>query len=248
MQGGPVPVTARLSNGHGHPGLPDFTPDVRGLAVKFHLADGAATDLVAQTVPHFPVSTPEAFLELVHALAPAPSSAWRLPRFLLTHPRAAARLARDAGAVAPPPSYATCTFYAIHAYRFDAADGSSRWVRYTLRAEQTPGRAAPRRLDPDYLQRDIRARLARGPVRWFLHATIASPQDDVEDPSREWPRDRETVDLGTLELTAPLASVEEPLVFDPTRVVDGIGLSEDPVLHYRHDAYSESVRERMAER
>jgi catalase len=30
-------------------------------------------------------------------------------------------------------------------------------------------------------------------------------------------------------------------VFDPTRVVDGIELPDDPVLHFRRSAYSESI-------
>jgi catalase len=36
------------------------------------------------------------------------------------------------------------------------------------------------------------------------------------------------------------------LVFDPTRVIDGIELSDDPVLRFRGAAYTESVRRRMA--
>ena len=36
-----------------------------------------------------------------------------------------------------------------------------------------------------------------------------------------------------------------PVVFDPTRVVDGIELSDDPILRYRPGAYSESVSRRM---
>jgi catalase len=36
------------------------------------------------------------------------------------------------------------------------------------------------------------------------------------------------------------------LVFDPTRVTDGIECSADPVLSFRHDAYGESVARRMA--
>ena len=35
-----------------------------------------------------------------------------------------------------------------------------------------------------------------------------------------------------------------PTVFDPTRVVDGIELSDDPILRYRPGAYSESVSRR----
>ncbi len=34
------------------------------------------------------------------------------------------------------------------------------------------------------------------------------------------------------------------MVFDPARVVDGIELSEDPILRYRPSAYSESIARR----
>ena len=34
------------------------------------------------------------------------------------------------------------------------------------------------------------------------------------------------------------------LVFDPVRVVDGIELSDDPILRFRPDAYAESVQRR----
>jgi catalase len=33
-------------------------------------------------------------------------------------------------------------------------------------------------------------------------------------------------------------------VFDPTRVTDGIGLSDDPILHFRRAAYAQSVLRR----
>jgi catalase len=35
-------------------------------------------------------------------------------------------------------------------------------------------------------------------------------------------------------------------VFDPTHVVDGIELSDDPILHYRALAYAESVQRRAS--
>ena len=43
----------------------------------------------------------------------------------------------------------------------------------------------------------------------------------------------------------PLTLTGAPTVFDPTRVVDGIELSDDPILRYRAGAYSESVSRRM---
>ena len=55
------------------------------------------------------------------------------------------------------------------------------------------------------------------------------------------------VDAGVLELIAPETEREtngDILVFDPTRVMAGIELSDDPILKIRSHVYSESVRRR----
>ena len=64
-----------------------------------------------------------------------------------------------------------------------------------------------------------------------------------------WPKLRREVEVGSYEITGLETEREtggDVLVFDPTRVIDGIELSEDPVLHFRGAAYTESVRRRMA--
>jgi catalase len=251
LQGQPVPAAIRVSNGAGNPKLPDFLPDVRGFAVKFELPDGSHTDIVAQTAPQFPVATPEGFVELVAAFAPRPSIAWRVPRFFARYPRAAPILAKAAPKLAPPASYATIRYYALHAYRFVDADGNARYVRYTFvpEIEQPRLRAATAaRRGRDYLHREIRERLARGPARFTLELQIAEPSDPVDDPSAGWPNHRRRVNAGTLDLTGLHANGEaaaRSLVFDPARVTDGIELSDDPVLVFRPKAYSLSAERRM---
>jgi catalase len=252
MQGEPVPATIRVSNGGGNPDAPDYAPDVRGLAVKLYLPDGARTDFVAQTAPRFPVHTPEAFVKLLHAQHPGPAMAWKFPLFLARHPEAIRSLPANLPSLRPPASYAACSYYAIHAYRFLDSEGGSRHVRYTFLPEATEEKIGPRdakRRGRDYLQKDIRARVAAGPVRFTLELQIAAPGDDVDDPASVWPKDRERVRAGTLEITDLETEREtggDVLVFDPTRVVDGIELSDDPVLQFRAAAYSESVARRTA--
>jgi catalase len=251
MQGDPMPVTVRVSNGGGDPDVADYKPDVRGLAVKLYLPDGSRTDIVAQTVPRFPVSTPEAFVEFMHAQVPGPSMAWRVPAFFARHPGSLATLPGSLKALRPLESYATTRYYALHAYRFLDAEGGSRYVRYTLVPETGETRIGPReakRRGRDYLQDDIRERVQRRPVRFTLELQIAEPGDAVDDPSSAWPPERRRVNAGTLELTGVETEREtggDVLVFDPTRITDGIELSDDPVLRYRHDAYGESVARRM---
>ena len=77
--------------------------------------------------------------------------------------------------------------------------------------------------------------------------TLAELGDPVDDPTEAWPAERETVEVGRLELTGPETERErdgDVLVFDPTRVVDGIELTEDPILRFRHRAYAVSVERR----
>jgi catalase len=55
------------------------------------------------------------------------------------------------------------------------------------------------------------------------------------------------VEVGRLELTGPDTERErdgDVLVFDPSRVTDGIELSDDPILRFRPSAYSVSVERR----
>src|SRR4051812_42342085 len=67
MQGEPVPVTVRFSNGGGDPAIPDYAREGRGMSVKFYLPDGGKTDIVALSLPCFFVRTPEDFLEFTRA-------------------------------------------------------------------------------------------------------------------------------------------------------------------------------------
>ena len=245
LQGDPVPIRVRWSNGGGNPRLPDRTPDVRGMAVSFRLADGTATDLLGQTAPRFPVRTPEDFVAFVEAS----KNPVNLPLFLLRHRSAIpAMLANIKGrAIVPPRSYAVATYYPVHAYRWVAADGTASWVRYRL--DPLPGEApAATFTGPDQLREEILARLELGPARYDLHVTVAADGDDPHDPMSVWKGSR-AFSAGVLEVTGPDPDREtngEIVVFDPTRIVDGIELSDDPILHYRAAAYSESVSRRIA--
>ncbi|MEA2124028.1 MAG: catalase [Solirubrobacteraceae bacterium] len=251
LQGTPVPVRARVSNGGGDPGVADYEPDVRGLAVKFDLPDGSSTDISSQSVPRFPVKSVEAFLEILKISKPSLGAAARFPLFAARHPGFVRALPANAPALKPTASYANVQFYAIHAYKWLDADGGSRWVRYEWRPEAGNSRIgvrAAKQLGRDYLQPEFRERLAAGPVRWTLSVQIAGPDDNPHDPSAHWPPDRQRIDAGTLELTEaiddPEAAGNGPLVFDPGRITDGIELSDDPVLRFRPSAYSVSVDRR----
>jgi len=244
LQGDPVPVTVRWSNAGGHPRVSDKAPDVRGMAVKFRTPSGD-TDLLGQTAPRFPVRTPEAFVELTEA----GRKPYLLPLFMAKHPSSVPALLANlrARTLVPPHSYAEATYFPIHAYGWLSTDGTRTWVRYVLRPLATPADRLGESFDGrDRLFDEMEARLARGPVRFDLHVTVAAEGDDPHDPMSVWTGARE-LSAGTVEVTAPIADPEADgglVVFDPVRVVDGIELPDDPILRYRERAYSVSISRR----
>lgn len=243
LSGVPTPIRVRWSNGGGNPNHSDKAQDVRGMAVSFRLPDGTATDLLAQTAPRFPVRTPDGFLALVEAAA----KPWKMPLFLARHPGALPAILANARAKAiiAPYSYAEATYYPVHAYSWIAADDTVTWVRYRF-VPQPGERPAGDFQGKDRLQQEIVARLAAGPVHYTLEVQKAGPGDDPDDPMSVWKS--EWFDAGTLEITGPDPEREqngEVVVFDPSRIVDGIGLSDDPILRYRPAAYTASVNRRV---
>ena len=245
LQGGTVPILVRWSHGSGRPDANDDAPYVRGMAVSFVLPDGKSTDILGQTVPRFPVRTPEDFVRLSEVARDRKE----LVKFLATRPRSAVALAVNARAkaLAPPKSYAEATYFPIHAFRWLTLSGHGTWVRYRLVPQATPrDRPAERFTGRDRLRDEIRARLAQGPVRYDLVVTVAGPKDDPHNPMSVWKGSRELV-AGWLDITTPEDDHEaegDVVVFDPTRLVDGIELSDDPVLRYRPSAYSVSIERR----
>jgi catalase len=255
MQGDPVRVTVRFSNGSGDPGAPDGDRrDGRGMAVKFYLPDGSITDIVSITIPVFFVRNPEEFLDFTDARKPDPETGEpdmeKIGAFIADHPATGAALQLILPTLVPPRSYATATYNAIHAFRLVNEAGEGRWVRYRWIPAAGDEQMTDEELEsaaPDYLQKEIRDRLEREPVRFTLVARLAEDGDALDDPTAAWPEERQTVELGTLELTGLDTTREtgdDVLVFDPTRVTDGIELSDDPILRVRSYAYSVSIERR----
>ena len=149
-----------------------------------------------------------------------------------------------------PASYASLTYHGLHAFGFVAADDTVRFGRYHLvpdggDASISDGDAAA--LTADFLRDELTTRLAAAPAIFSLRAQLAGDDDPTDDPTAPWPENRETVELGRLVVNALAFDREhdgDVLVFDPTRVLDGIVLSADPILHARSGAYSVSVARR----
>ena len=246
LDGSTVPALIRFSNGAGHPRVHDKLPAPHGMAVKFTLPDGKTTDISCQTAPLFLTRTPEGFVDFIKAATS--KSPIALVKFFRNHPEALKATALTAPSLRVPNSYAQTRFYGLHAFGWANADGATRYVRYQWLPEAGVKYLAPHRvfkIPRDYLLDDVDDRLKRGPIRFTLNVQLAGPDDPIVDPSAKWTG--EVIKVGVLEITGPETqreTADDIVVFDPMRVTDGIEPSDDPVLHFRTVAYSESVRER----
>ena len=224
----------RFSNGSADPDAHDGARDGRGMATKFRLDDGSSTDIVALSLPVFFVRTTDDFVEFVKAREPDPATGEmdldRVLAFLGAHPEAQLAAELSVAALAPA-SYSQVTYHSVHVFWMVDADGGRHPVRYRWEPA-APGDGLPDdealARPRDYLTDALAADLEAGPVRFDLHVVEGQPGDPVGDPTAPWPDDRPSRVAGTLELTA-LADAE-PLIFDPTRVTDGIECSDDPIL------------------
>ncbi|GAA4707707.1 catalase [Nocardioides conyzicola] len=246
LSGAPTPVVVRWSSAGGNADVPDTQPDIRGMAVKFRLADGTSTDLLSQTSPRFPTDVPEEFVALTQASLDPRS----MPLFLAQHPRMLPAIVAGirARGVAAHVSFAEPAYYPIHAYGWLDAEGTRTWVRYVFRPVATGAdRLARTFTGPDRLSEEMAARLARGPVTFEVWVQLAGPGHDPHSAVSVWKGARKLL-AGHLVVTEELPDPEaggSPTVFDPTRVVDGIELSDDPILRFRPSAYAESISRRV---
>jgi catalase len=80
--------------------------------------------------------------------------------------------------------------------------------------------------------------------------TVASPGDPTADPSKAWPADRRSVEVGTLVAQQVEAEPDGPcrdINFDPTVLPSGMRTSDDPFPAARSAAYAKSYDLRTAE-
>jgi catalase len=255
LQGDPVETTVRFSNASGDPNASDANPIAgRGMAVKFHLPDASSTDIVSVPLVVFLARTPEDFLEMTRARIPDPETGQpdpdKLGAYMADHPEFGLALQKGLPKIAPTTSFATSDYRALHAFCLVDADGGPHWGRYTWEPEEGPDYLTDEQRDAasrDYLQEEIRQRLAEGIARFTLEFTVANEGDPLEDPTSEWEGEHDVVELGELEVIQVVEDAEtpgNPIVFDPMRLTDGIEPSADPILAARPKAYSVSIDRR----
>jgi len=248
-----TPVVGRFALPSGNPYAPDNSVPIRSLALRFTQADGQQWRTGMNSMPVFPVGTPEAFYQLQQAQSPLPATGKpdpaAVPAFFAAHPEAVPFL-QWIKTAKPSASYATETYNGINAFYLVNPAGQRQAVRWgVVPMSQDAADAAPPQ-GADFLEQDLVKRLAAGPLRWQLNITLANPGDPVNDASKAWPADRKVVNAGTLvlERTQPQDNGDcRDINYDPLILPNGIEGSQDPLLAARSAAYASSYLRRTSE-
>ena len=247
---GEYPALGRFNLGAADPNAPDATVRVRGMGLRISTPDGQEWRTAMVDPPFFPVSTPQAFYDLLLASASKDPSAIRT--FAGAHPEITAF---GAWAKSAPwtGSYAEDRFNGLNTFIFIDNSGAEHAVRWSLLPAARPVPVSPNDLakrGPNFLEQEIAERVRGGPLRWTMVLTVADPDDPTADPSRAWPEGRRTVDVGTLTVQQIQPERDGPcrdINFDPTVLPNGIRTSDDPFPAARSSVYAKSFDRRTAE-
>lgn len=251
MASGSYPVTGRFNLATPDPKTQDGTARVRGLSLRIKTPDGQEWRAAMIAAPFFPVATVQAFydLQIASARKDDPDA---MKNFAAAHPEIGA-FGAWAGSAPFTGSYAEERYNGLNSFLFTDASGQDRAVRWSFAplaaAVAVPAEELKNR-DPDFLAKEIIGRVGKQAQRWTMTVTIANPGDPTADPSKAWPKDRRTVDVGTLIVSAIEPEPDGPcrdINFDPTVLPHGMRVSDDPFPAARSAAYSVSFNRRTAE-
>src|SRR6476659_9585313 len=245
-----VPITARFSLGGGDPQAADNDQgNVRGLAVKFDLGNGATTDIVTISAPVFFVQTPALFVEFLQTVGSGDKD--KLNAFFAAHPEMTRQNAWLTSHPVPA-SYAGVAFFGVHTFTFTNAEGKATVIKYKAIPEAgelglTPDEAKAK--GPDFYAAELKDRLAKGPVAFDLVAILGQKGDPTNDPTQRWDNEdnRATAPLGKITIDAIAQDATcNAFSFLPGNVADGIaGPTDDPVFAARSPAYTVSLIRRL---
>ncbi|HET9816443.1 MAG TPA: catalase family peroxidase [Xanthobacteraceae bacterium] len=247
---GQYPVLGRFNLGTANPNAADATVRVRGLGLRISTPDGQQWRSAMINAPVFPVSTPQLFYELLRAEGSKEANA--VATFAAANPEFAPF--GDWAKNGPwTGSYAEERYNSLNSFVFVDGSGAEHVVRWSLLPAAQPVAVSTDELakrGPNFLEQEIAQRVASAPQRWTMVMTVANPGDPTADPTKAWPADRRSVEVGTLVAQQVEAEPDGPcrdINFDPTVLPSGMRTSDDPFPAARSAAYAKSYDLRTAE-
>lgn len=259
-----TPVFTRFSTFQGSKGSKDTAVDIRGFAVKFYTEEGNYDSLSLQ-FPVFIVSDAMKFMDVVHAAKPNPAT--DVPQATTAHDNFWDYVANNQESAhmvmwlmsmrGRPRSWRMMEGWPINTFRFVNEQGKSTFVRFkwqpklgvhSLLLDEANIIGG---IDPDFHRNDMIEAVQKGAYPEFeLGVQLIDEADefkynfDILDDTKFWPEEVIPVQsIGKMTLNRLVDNFfaeEEQAAFDPSSLVPGIEVTNDPVLQGRAFAYRDT--------
>jgi len=239
-------VIGRLSHKGGNNNAADNKPGQYGMALSISTADSQTHQMSMNTLDFFPVSTPEAFLELMKAKHLG-KDALRL--FKKKYPEIKefkAHMAKKDKSLKP---YEDIRFNSVNSFYLVDEKGIKTAFRWSFIPNSNHGINVD--TTHDFFFQNIKQSLKSGSVSWNMQVTLANPSDVVDDAAKLWLGKHKEITAARLILSSVASEKNgqcEQINFDPLILSSGIEPSKDPILHARSQVYAVGFGRRVSEK
>ena len=256
FSGKPVPVSARFSMGGGNPKAPDNARSQRNMALQFDLPDGETWQMGNISAPIFGATSPQQMLGRLASLAPEAETkkpnADKVKAFTDANPDVLLQ-GKYFASQPVPASFGKVNYWGVHAFAFVDARGKKqfgKWVFEPVGGTQTLTDDEAKAKGVDFLQDDLRQRVAAGDVAFDFMLQLAQPGDKLDSAVTPLPDERKKVSLGRLTIKAVSPDTTGACVtinYNPMVLPKGVEPSDDPMLAARAAPYAVSLGRRLVE-
>ena len=238
-------VVGRFSHKGGNAKAQDHKAGDLGMALAFTTASGERHLMALNTLDFFPVATPEAFAQLMHAKTEGKEAVKAFKAKSTDLQRFKAHAATKPKTM---KSLENAKFNSINSFYLVSADGDKSAVRWQF----TPKAKHDFKVEPaeDFFYANMSEHLKHGALVWDMNITFANDKDDVDNAAIAWSGERTTILAGSL--TIKSVSLDEGgecnnINYDPLVLSKGFEASSDPLLQARRSTYAISNSKRLQE-
>ena len=265
-----TPVFVRFSTVLGSRGSADLARDTRGFATRFY-TDQGNYDLVGNNIPVFFIQDGIKFPDVIHAGKPHPDR--EIPQaqsahdtfwdFVSLHTEAQAHTVWNMSDRGLPRSYRTMEGFGVHTFRMLNETDETSLVKFHWKPRQGVHSVTWEEaqiasgVDPDYHRRDLADAIeAQAYPQWDLGVQVMPDSPDATyegidllDPTKFVPEELVPVQIiGTMTLNRnPINyfAETEQVAFNPSNLVPGIDVTNDPLLQARLFSYLDTQITRL---
>lgn len=238
-------VIGRLSHKGGNFHAADNKPAEYGMGLSIKPATGKPHMMSMNTLDFFPVSTPEAFAELMKAKAEGKAAVKAFKESSKELQNFKAHNATKTKTLTP---YEGTQFNSINSFYLENDLGKKTAIRWSFKPVNEQGVV----LEPthNFFYQNMQKNLAAGEISWDMVITLANKEDAIDNAAIPWKGDHTQIIGARLKVTAishQEAGTCKNLNFDPLVLSDGFHPSNDPLLQARRNAYAISFGRRLSE-